>query len=230
MLTVMTCLWGTKYTPDHVNRLYSMLARNLTFDRFVLLCDRQNHKALDLCSIEIEVMPMPTLHSEMGGCLRRLPVFTSEYSFIGDRVLSCDLDTVVFNNIDHLMTGTHPFRMWKCPSLGPHGFAYGPGLCLYRPGVFDGLYEQFCDNPQRTLQEAKNAKWTGTDQAIINHYISNNRISSLIGWDHSVGVYSYRDHIAHSGKKPPNISILGFYGAKYDPMTCNLDWVREAYR
>jgi hypothetical protein len=101
------------YTGDHVERLDNMLRRNLTVPyRHVCISD-----TLDAVQRKIERLRMTKTWPlmEHGRCYRRLALFEPETQAALDanRILSIDLDCVITGNIDHLLAGEEPFKIWK---------------------------------------------------------------------------------------------------------------------
>lgn len=145
-------------------------------------------------------------------CLRRLALLSEGMRQIfGDRILQLDLDLAITANIDHLITD-HALRIYRCPSIGPHGFAYGPGLMLMDTGVLNDLWESVKAHPRAAMRRARIAGWTGSDQAIIGHYIHPHGDV----YTREDGVYSYRDEIR--GKAPPgNACMIQYYGRDKGP-------------
>ena len=91
------CLkWGDKYSPDYVNRLHSMVQRNLTLP-YEFICFTENATGIDN---NIRIEPLPKL-STQGWWFK--PYFLGNDLPIKDgQLLFFDLDVVIFNNIDKL--------------------------------------------------------------------------------------------------------------------------------
>jgi hypothetical protein len=94
MITVACVKWGTKYGPEFVNRLYYMVERNLTIP-FRFCCYTED--ATDLIP-EVNVIPIES--DDLEGYWNKVALFKL---FTG-KVLYIDLDTVIQNNIDKLIT------------------------------------------------------------------------------------------------------------------------------
>ena len=105
---VICMKWGTKYSPDYVNRLYAMVRRNLLGDfRFVCLTD-------DAAGIrsEVECLPIPPLALPPGLPERgwtKLAIFSPDlhriYGLSGT-ALFLDVDVVITGPLDEFFT--HP--------------------------------------------------------------------------------------------------------------------------
>ena len=102
---VLCMKWGTKYPADYVNRLYSMVARNLNRPfRFICLTD----DARDLAA-GVEAFPLPELSIDLAGPERgwnKLAVFSQQLFDIEGQVLCLDLDLIITGSLDELFD--HP--------------------------------------------------------------------------------------------------------------------------
>lgn len=101
VVNVLCMKWGTKYPADYVNRLYSMVARNLNRPfRFVCLTeDAQGF------SPEIESFPLPQLKVTLDGPERgwnKLGVFAENLYNLKGKVLCLDLDLIITGGLDDL--------------------------------------------------------------------------------------------------------------------------------
>ena len=101
VVNVLCMKWGTKYPADYVNRLYSMVARNIRRPfRFVCLTDDNS----DLGE-NIESFPLPELSLNLDGPERgwnKLSVFSQELYDLKGKVLCLDLDLVITGDLDDL--------------------------------------------------------------------------------------------------------------------------------
>ena len=91
--------WGDKYGPDYVNRLYGMVARNLTLP-FRFICFTEKGEGV---RSEVEIKPLPTLDLPSGLPERgwmKLTTFQSPLEDIEGVTLFLDLDVVIVDNID----------------------------------------------------------------------------------------------------------------------------------
>ena len=93
-VNILCMKWGSKYGADYVNKLYSMVARNLSKPfRFICLTD----DAKGLMS-NVECFPIPKISVELSGPERgwnKLAVFQeSLYDITGD-ILCFDLDLII---------------------------------------------------------------------------------------------------------------------------------------
>jgi hypothetical protein len=116
---VICMKWGDRYGPEWVNRLYGMVARNTTWNvRFVCFTD-------DATGIrpEVECQPLPEVRFDpkMGKYWPKLGMMQAGLGGLQGLTLFLDLDIVLIDSIDELLT--HPgrfliIREWKDPELG----------------------------------------------------------------------------------------------------------------
>ena len=98
MLNIICLKHGDKYPPVYVNKLYSMTMRHLTVPhRFI--CFTDNSAGL-FPTLEVKMLPK---NSEISGWWWKLYLFNEELFSEDDTNFFMDLDTVIVNNIDHLV-------------------------------------------------------------------------------------------------------------------------------
>lgn len=97
-LNVVCLKHGTKYGPEYVNKLHSMILRHLTVPhRFV--CFTDNEQGLNA---DIEVRTLPA-DQGLHGWWWKLYLFQPGHFPNGDTILFFDLDMVIVSNIDKLI-------------------------------------------------------------------------------------------------------------------------------
>ena len=97
--------WGDKFPPEYVNRLYGMVARNLSLP-FRFVCFTEDATGI---RPEVEIQPLPELDLPEGlpeRGWRKLTVFAREFGGLSGPTLFLDLDIVIVANIDAFFT--HP--------------------------------------------------------------------------------------------------------------------------
>ncbi len=96
---ILCMKWGTKYSPEYVNRLYAMVRRRLSGDfRFVCLTD----DALGIRP-EVQCLPIPPLDlpediPERGWT--KLATFSADLHGLRGTALFLDLDVVIVGSLD----------------------------------------------------------------------------------------------------------------------------------
>lgn len=99
MLNVLCLKFGNKYSSDYVNKLYNMVQRHLTVPhRFV--CFTEDPQGLDP---RIEIKTLPT-NETIKGWWWKTYLFKDDHFTAGEINLYFDLDIVIIDNIDKLLT------------------------------------------------------------------------------------------------------------------------------
>jgi hypothetical protein len=100
--------WGTKYGPPYINRLYAMVARNMSPPfRFVCFTDNE-----DGIRAEVECHPLPELDVKMPvGTFGKWPkarLWGPRLADLSGPVLFLDLDMVITGSLDDFFTHGDP--------------------------------------------------------------------------------------------------------------------------
>jgi hypothetical protein len=112
VLCVVTWLWGTKYSPEYVERLALGVRRHLrTPHRFLVMTDRA-------ATFSRGIEPYPLEDPELAGrgCLARLRMFDPGWQDrhgIITRLLCLDLDVVVVGPLDPLLARQEPLLVLR---------------------------------------------------------------------------------------------------------------------
>jgi hypothetical protein len=152
--TVICMRWGDRYGPEYVNRLFAMVARNLTLPhRFVCLTD----EAAGIRP-EVECRPLPAIaladappHSGW----RKLSCFGPELDDLGGPVLFLDLDLVVVANIDCLFAHPGAFCIienWTQPGRG----VGNSSVFRFHAGAHRPILQRFCADPAQIIRSWPN--------------------------------------------------------------------------
>lgn len=149
MNNIICMKWGTKYGPEYVNNLYSMVARNLTLP-FRFVCFTDNGEGV---REEVEVMPLPEMDLPDGAerGWRKLSTFKEDFPLDG-KILFIDLDTVIVDNIDDFFNIGGDFFMIKhwAPSE-KHGKGES-AVYRYNSKIHHEIYDYFMSH----IDEVKN--------------------------------------------------------------------------
>lgn len=134
---------GTKYSYDYVNKLNSMVSRNITLPyRFVCLTD--DPQGLDP---SITVLPLPR---NLSGWWCKPYMFSKDLPLKGT-TLYMDLDVVISGNIDKLFT--YSPSAW-CTirdftrAMRPKWEKYNSSVIRFNYGQLDHVWKTFEQNPQ----------------------------------------------------------------------------------
>lgn len=105
---VLCIKWGTRYGPEYVNRLYGMVARQLTppFDFVCFTDDRRGIRPEVICHDLPDLgCPVPT---NAPGKFRKLALWNADLAGLRGTALFLDLDVVVTGSLDELFTCGRP--------------------------------------------------------------------------------------------------------------------------
>lgn len=222
MISIVTWLWGTKYSSKHVNILRAMTARNLRLEhKFICFTDHAPNEFRD----DIAVLPLPTVGHRANDpmALKRLWMFSEEAAAVlGPRFVNIDLDTVIVGDITPLLSRHEDFVVWKAPFYDPkHHKVNGPPYCynmslvMMNAGARHFVWERFANDPEQELENAASSGWVyhGDSDIISNILIPNEKAT----WGTKDGVYAYWTHLDFGTKPlPGNARMISFYG-KADP-------------
>lgn len=240
MLTVVTFKWAqpgyrSKFIAAHVATLRRMVARHYPHPhRFVLITDNPDRDAAALAHTDIEVfelwpdlanVPNPS-GSRNPSCYRRLKVFARNAGeWLGERVVTLDLDTVITGDMSPVWNRPEPFVIWgdTAPST-----PYNGSMCLFTAGARPQLWERF--DPQISPQQGMRLGYFGSDQAWIAACLGPNEPK----WTKADGVFSFRNEVLTRGGRLPDGARVVFFHGRYDPWGVDTQriapWVVEHYR
>ena len=226
-LTVVTFLYGGwrsgKYRPEHVYALQAMLQRYLTIPhRFVCITDQPGNLDCDT----YPMWPFPSIDVRRGRpnnyqCLRLFDKAEDVAGAPGRMLLVLDLDVLIRDNIDHLVTDDD-FKAVR----GLHS-PYNSSVWLLRAGAHKGVWD--CFDPEgspRLLEEHTDPdgrRWIGSDQAWMSYMIPD-----APTWDRGDGVYHY---LRHCRRGPPKGASLVYFAGNVYPWNAgrNGRWAEEEY-
>lgn len=155
MLNVISVKWGIKYPSSMVNRLFTMVDRNLTVP-FTFYCYTDDPEGLDP---RIQVIDIPE-DNELEIYWNKLALHKPGM-FTGT-CLFFDLDVVIQNNIDHLLGYlsdklTMVNSYWKGESFITDGSSKKPNhrwdmyanssIMLWEAGKTENIWKEFDSNP-----------------------------------------------------------------------------------
>ncbi len=115
---VVLCMrWGTKYGPEYVNRLYSMVSRHLRGDfEFVCLTDDPTGTRPEVRCLPIPALALPDGIPERGW--RKLTTFARDLHGLSGTALFLDIDVVIVDDITPFFEAPGAFLIihdWKRP-------------------------------------------------------------------------------------------------------------------
>lgn len=217
------------YTSDDVNALYRQLKRNSTVP-FKMICVTDDPKG-----VAPAIHTVPIWHvglDDLGGCYNRLFVFSEEArSYLGDRFLCIDLDTIIVGNVDHILVRTEPFVYYKWVGLEGEPDRFNCGLFMMDAGVRSWVWEMFYAQPLISIQKAA-VRFVGTDQAWCN-YIMNLEDEASFG--EADGILDFRVHFLKRKimdvPRPDGACMVTFAGPRNPKDYINsgsFPWIKKA--
>jgi hypothetical protein len=219
--------YRTKFTSHHVNHHYAMVKRNLT-KPFEYVCITDDPVGIDPNIKTIALwddfanIPNPSGKS-WPSCYRRLKVFEANASkWLGEKIISMDLDVVITGNLDHLTEIKEDFAIWQLRD-SKKKTAYCGSLWFLKTGTRSQVWNDF--DPITSPQLAKKTQH-GSDQAWIAHATDFPK-EKRITWDEH-GVYSFKQHIKKQPDPttlPANTCMVIFHG-EFNPWDQN---IQETY-
>lgn len=135
MIHVVCLKWGNKYGIEYVNRLYSMVKKNLTvpFEFHCLTEDSEGVRP----EVLIETLPELELHTWW----YKLLIFKE--GFLGfsneDKILFLDLDIVILNSLDPLVSYSDEF----CISADTTEQTYNSSVMCFYANKYPFIWESF---------------------------------------------------------------------------------------
>lgn len=233
MLIVVCWKWKpfagyhSTYTADHVNRLASMVSRNLKIPhRIICMTDDPSGIASHIEARDIGPVVSKQRHPKRPNCYRRLRAFSADAHEwfgvpAGSCIMSIDLDAILTRDITPLATRPEDFVIYGDTAVNT---PYNGSLWLLRLGSRLKVWRDF--DPDRTPRETERLRMIGSDQAAIAAALGPNEAR----FTERDGVHYYsRIMKTYGGKLPAGTRIVFFIGPN-DPAKCKLPWAVEHYR
>lgn len=243
-VNVLCIKWGTKYGPDYVNKLYSMVSRHLTLPfRFVCLTD-------DGAGIDprVEVKPIPLVGFKdfderqpwtfAHGWLK-VTSFASPLYDLSGPTLFIDLDVVIVDNIDCFFEPDGEFRVikeWdKTDETG------NTSVYRFNIGAHSDLIDNLKTNKDKILAKVRNEQEyvTGTlaAQGKLQYWPNGWCVSfkrhcmpgGIMSWFKPATIPPGAKIVAFHGKPNPPDVIEGRSG-KWYRRVLPVQWVAEHWR
>lgn len=212
-LTICTWLWGDKYGPEYIQKLFAGVRRNLSQDYLPMVTTPQ---AEDRHLTEIK------------GCFARLRMFDPAWQAAngfkpGDRIVCMDLDLIVTGPLDELFDREEPFVILQgANAVNPCPF--NGSLWMLKAGYRPDVWHEF------SLELAAKVPFHEfpDDQAWLA-----DMIPDAAGWQagKESGVYAFQKRGWPKGEAlPKDARIVAFPGWRDPSQYTRLDWVREHWK
>jgi hypothetical protein len=222
-LTICTWLWGAKYAPIYVERLYQGLQKHLR-QRFRFMCLTERDRVANFSSgIERHAIPDPGL-TAIKGCFARLrmfdPVWQQDHDII-ERLVCLDLDVVITRQLDGLFDRPESLVVLRGANAA-NPCPFNCSAMMLRANAHPELWDEFSLERVKTIPQHE----FPDDQGWIWH-----RAPETAGWQvgHQSGIYAFHKPGWPRGTDdlPADARMVAFIGWR-DPNTfANLPWVRQ---
>jgi hypothetical protein len=218
-VNVLCIKWGTKYGPEYVNKLRSMVARNLSRPhRFVCLTDDRGGiepdiEVHDLPAIDIPDFDRREPWTKAHGWLKVTSFADPLYDLEGP-TLFIDLDVVIVDSIDCFFEPEGEFLVIK--EWDKKDETGNTSVYRYTIGRHADLLDRLRDHQSEVLDSVRN------EQEFVTGFLA--RQGKLRYWP-DAWCRSFKRHCVHKGLKgwfrppeiPPGAKIIAFHGKPNPP-------------
>jgi len=245
MSNVICIKWGSKFTSLYVNKLYSMVKRNLKRD-FRFVCMTDNPEGINE---EIEVKDIPLTGIEdfdkrhpwvLAHGWLKLAAFASPLHDLKGPTLFLDLDVVIVDNIDCFFEQEGEFIAIKEWDKRKKDVTGNTSVFRFNPGAHADALEYLKNNISSVYARARN------EQEFITGYVASQGkltywpqkwcrsfkrhcLPKPLGWFAPSRIPEGAKVIVFHGKPDPHDTIKGISG-KWYRRVAPADWVEENWR
>jgi len=222
VLAFCTWLWGEKYTPAYVLRLYGGIRNHYKRPfRFLVMTERER-KIEFPGHIERHAIKDPDLLN-IPGCFARLRMFDVGWQKnrdLDNGIVCLDLDMVITGSIEDLFNRKEPLVVLAgANSLNPCPF--NNSVFMFQHGAHPELWSDFSLDAVKTIKQYE----FPDDQGWFWH-----KVPGAAVWKagSSSGIYSFGKRSWPPGESlPAGAKIVAFPGARDPAMFTHLKWVKE---
>lgn len=226
MITVLTWLWGTKYSPDYVRKLRDSVARNLKAKHdFVCMVEEAEDWPPHSRKL-VRTIGKERVLLQDKGCFARLRLFDPEFrARIGNKsdvFVQLDLDVVVTGSLDVMIeraVARAPYSILQGVNAANPCPFNGSVQIIHRGADLDEVWNRF------SLEAARKVPFYEfpDDQGWIAHWVPD---AGELG--PKQGVYAFEKPGWPQGHNlPTNACIVAFPGKRDPSQYTKLGWVRE---
>jgi hypothetical protein len=182
-MNIICMKWGDKFPAEYVNRLYAMVARNLSGE-FRFVCFTENSDGI---RDEVEIQGLPELDLPPGSPergWRKLTVFKNDFGGLSGPTLFLDLDVVIVGSLDKFFT--HPGEFLIAHDKKNPGKVEGnSSVFRFEIGQYPQILEYFEQNSELVKSEVRH------EQAYLSREM--HKLDKLEYWpDEWVPSFKYR--------------------------------------
>ena len=156
--------WGSLYDASYVNRLYSMVKRNLTYP-FKMVCFTDNEIGINK---EIQCFPIPEVQIDSNlpeRMWKKLTTFKEDLYGLQGTALFLDLDIVIVENIDCFFEDDNTFMIIKDYGK-PWRITGNSSVYRFEIGKHGYVYDYFVSNFEKIRKKHRN------EQEYLTHAVN----------------------------------------------------------
>lgn len=156
MINIVCLKWGKKYGSEYVNRLFYAAQRHATRN-YKFWCFTEDHQGIDA---EISILPL-RFPDRLESWWNKISLFDPDSGLpIGEKIFYIDLDTLIVNNIDHLLLAAETATDIVVLRDFYHGIArtagnVGSGLMSWRQGDHTEIWHRFLQDPMEAIRSVR---------------------------------------------------------------------------
>jgi hypothetical protein len=151
MINIVCLKWGSKYGPEYVNRLFYAVQRHVT-KPFRFWCFTDDDTGIDY---RIKLAPL-RFADRLESWWNKIMLFSDETAVpLGEQIFYIDLDTLIVDNIDNLLTNEVPEIIVLRDFY--HGIAktagsVASGLMSWKHGQYAHIWKNFIQDPESAVR------------------------------------------------------------------------------
>lgn len=143
-VNIICMKWGAKYGPEYVNKLFSMISRNISLP-FILTCFTDDDTGI---RDEVQICELPSLDLPLNTPERgwnKLTTLKKNLGGLSGDALFLDLDIVIVSNIDDLFSFPADFAIIKDEKL-KHSITGNSSVYRFKIGEYEDILKAFENN------------------------------------------------------------------------------------
>jgi len=222
MVNIVCVYWGNKYSIDYVNKLYSMVKRNLSMP-FKFIC-YTNHPSLKIID-DIETRKLP--FNQYDGWWNKLTLFSHEADLQGT-CLYFDLDVVILDNIDDMALFGKEDTFGIINDFNPNSKSFNSSIMKFNNITAEHIWKSF-KNDETSMSRNQG------DQQVISLIMHESPHLKIMpdDWTFSYKWYDREKPRIHqtewSFSRRPLAKVAVFHG-KPNPHESKQKWVEDNWK
>lgn len=221
-LTIVTWLWGEKYSGEDVRKLYAGVRRNLKQEhRFVVISDREVG-IVGASWFPIAIADRPLL--QIPGCFVRLRLFDPLFQRIigaDERIVCMDLDSIVTGPLDELFDRPDSFAILQGANIS-NPCPYNGSLWMLRAGYRPDVWINFDIRERAKIPQYQ----FPDDQGWFALTLPN-----AAGWKCGDKVWAFgKTNWPRDNRLPKDARLIVFPGYRAPAQFTHIDWVQRHWQ